>query len=572
MPRRTGRLLPYAVAALTLGALLVLPSHEPVPSNVAHASTAAQTVRMATIHFAPEEGKVANNRAKMVELTTNAASKGAKLIVLPEMATSGYSFFSRDEISKVAEELSGPTTAALSAVARQYKAYIAFGMPVFEPKTNLYYNSAVLLDPQGQVKGTYRKRNHLLESSYNADSFDRIPTFDTEYGRMGLVICSDMFNSQFPRAAAVAGANILIAPANVGIETDFVRVRAYENDTTMIVSNRYGKGTAGTKPEVFTQNTFTIPSPFPYDFNFGSRSVIMTHDGNPVVDISGQNEEVGVADVLVPRKRTFPVERKPAMYSLLAQDTLAPYTRSQFRQPAPATFAAAAVDPGAGTAPWTAALTAARKAKQDATAAGKKLRLIVFPANYLPGRDASGLAALSAFATSEGTDLLIHFPATGADAPVSTLLTSDGKTYDYKRTHKKRGEPITGLSNDYLVIDRDYGRLALMQDVDMLAPETAQVLARMGVDVVAMNADGTEPVRSGMWKSRTGDYLHIVTANKSGPEGIYLGGYRADPPFTETEGQVIRDVTTGDVREKPSARFFDATQLLEPCQAATQSC
>jgi predicted amidohydrolase len=99
----------------------------------------------------------------MVALAREAAANGAKIIVLPEMATSGYSFFSRAEIAPVAETVPGPSTAALGAIADQYDAYIAFGMPQYVPSHNLYFNVAVLLGPDGQVVGTYRKRNNLLE-------------------------------------------------------------------------------------------------------------------------------------------------------------------------------------------------------------------------------------------------------------------------------------------------------------------------------------------------------------------------------------------------------------------------
>ncbi|KAA6212339.1 hypothetical protein CP973_23200 [Streptomyces albofaciens JCM 4342] len=571
---RRRRFRSVAVAAVLAGLITLLPGHELRSAAASDALPVPTSLKTATIHFAPEEGKVDNNRARMVELAGQAAGKGAKLIVLPEMATSGYSFFSRAEMSRAAEQVPGKSTEALGAVARQHRAYIAFGMPVYEPDTNRYYNSAVLLGPDGRIRGVYHKRNHLIESSYNASSFEQIPSFDTEYGRMALVICSDMFNSQFPRAAAVRGADILIAPANVGIDTDFVRVRTFENDFSMIVANRWGKGTKGTKPEVFTQNTFTVPSPFPYDFDLGSRSVIMTHDGKVLADVSGRSDQIGYGEIPVRASRTFPVERKPAMYSLLGQDTLEPYTQKQFHQPEPATFTAAAVDPGPSTTPWQAALDAAAKAASRAGSSGKKLRLIVFPAGYFPAPDTAGLAKLTSFATSNRTDLLLHYPATGTEVPKSTLIASTGQSYDYRRTHHKRGEtlPKGRLSDDYLVIDRDYARLALMQDVDMMPPETAQVLARMGVDVVAMNSDWRDPVGSALWKSRTSDYLHIVSANKSGPEGIYLGGYKADPSFTEDEGTVIRDITTGDVRAKPSARFFDPTPLLKPCREEAHTC
>ncbi|MEH1013982.1 nitrilase-related carbon-nitrogen hydrolase [Micromonospora sp. CPCC 206060] len=567
------RLVPASLALAIVVGLTAGPSHaspSPVDGSTAGRTT---TVKIATIHFAPTEGDVAGNRAKLVDLATEAAQNGAKIIVLPEMATSGYSFFSRSEIATVAETVPGPSTQALGQIADQYDAYIAFGMPQYVPQQNLYFNVAVLLNPLGKVAGVYRKRNHLLESSYNAITDAPVPTFDTPYGRIALVICSDMFYSQFPRAAAVAGATLLLAPANVGIETDFVRLRTFENDFAMVVANRYGSGTAGTKPTAFTQDTFTIPSPYAYDFNYGSRSIIATHQGTILADLSAHVDAIGYGLVPVRQTRTFPVERRPGMYSLLAQDTLETYTQTQFKQPAATTFATAAVDPGPAQTPWAAAQAAAEQARTAAVAAGQTLRLVVFPANYFTV-DAAGLASMRGYAQSHNLDLLVHYPATATEAPRSLLITSTGTDYPYVRTHRARSEsiPAAHLSDDYWVIDRDYGRVALMQDVDMLPPETSHVLARMGVDVVAVNADMTSGLLSPLWQSRTGDYLHIAVANRSGPEGVYLGGYRSNPGFTQGEGQVIRDMDTSHIRKKPSARFFDYHSILKPCTLSAANC
>lgn len=561
--------VPATVAARSLPDRV--PAGDPGPRSVAQPGPA--TVKIATIHFAPTEGDVAGNRAKMVAMATEAAENGAKIIVFPEMATSGYSFFSRAEIAEVAETVPGASSRALGRIADRYDAYIAFGMPQYVPRENLYFNVAVLLDPTGAVAGVYRKRNHLLESSYNAITHAPVPTFDTPYGRLALVICSDMFYSQFPRAAAVDGTTLLLAPANVGIETDFVRLRTIENDFAMVVANRYGTGTAGSKPTAFTQETFTIPSPYAYDFNYGSRSIIATHQGQILAELSAHVDDIGYGVLPVRHTRTFPVERRPGMYALLAQDTLEDYTQTQFQQPAATRFAAAAVDPGPSATPWHAALAAAEQARVAAVEAGQTLRLVVFPANYFTP-DATGLADLRRYAREQDVDLLVHYPATATEAPRSLLITSTGTDFPYVRTHRARGESIPQelLSDDYWVVDRDYGRVALMQDVDMLAPETAHVLSRMGVDVVAVNADLVSDVLSTLWQSRTGDYLHIVVANRSGVEGVYLGGYREQPSFTENEGRVLRTLDTAHVREKPQARFFDYRSILRPCRAEAANC
>jgi hypothetical protein len=195
------------------------------------------------------------------------------------------------------------------------------------------------------------------------------------------------------------------------------------------------------------------------------------------------------------------------------------------------------------------------------------------PANYLTP-DATGLTNAQNYARDKNVDLLLHYPATAADAPRSVLVTSTGTDYPYIRTHRARNEaiPPNRLSNNYWVIDRDYGRVALMQDVDMFPPETAHVLSRMGVDAVAVNADMRSDILSQLWQSRTGDYLHIAVANKQGIEGVYLGGYQEFPSFTEQEGRVLREMNTAHIRKKPSARFFDYRQILSPCTSEAANC
>lgn len=537
-----------------------LPRVRSVPVPLATSGT-----RVATVHFAPTLGNVLKNRERLVALTKEAAENGAQIVVHTEMATSGYAFFSREEISRVAETVPGPTTDALGQVAAQYGIYVVVGLPEVEPVTRRYYNSAVLIGPDGAILGTYHKRGNLLEASYNATEVEPVPTFDTPYGRLGIVICADMFYEIFPRLAAVAGAEILLAPANVGITSDFLRVRAFENDFAMIVANRYGVENAGSKPTRFSQESFTIPSPFPYDFSYDSRSLIVARNGSVLAEVSGQQDQIGYGTL--PRsgkKRMFPVTRRPDLYQLIAQDTLESYTLRQFGLPTPTTFAAAAVDPPPDPNPWQASLAAAKNALAEARAQGWTLRLVVFPENFFPPVDPSGLSRLEEFSASNGVDLVLGIAET---PPQSLLITSDGDTMTYVRTHGAVGEsiPVDKLANRFAVIDRDYARVALLQDMDVVAPETVLVMEKMGVDVLAVNADSPLPILPHVWSERTGDYVHVVVANRQGLEGIYLGGYQATPSHKEGQGIVVLPMDTAHVRSKKEPRFFDPSPLLKPC-------
>lgn len=290
----------------------------------------------------------------------------------------------------------------------------------------------------------------------------------------------------------------------------------------------------------------------------------MAADGTVLADIDEDKNTIGYGDLTIATQRTLPVVRKPHMYALMAQDTLESYTFSQFGLPPAGIFAVAAVDPGPSATPWAAAAAAANKAVQTASSQGQTLKLMVFPAGYFPTADPAGLAKLQSIAVTGRVDLLINLAGT---PPLSLLLALDGSTYRYIRTHRRPASviPTDVLSDDYWVVDRPYARVALMQGVDMLAPETTNVASKMGVDVIAVSASSANPVLSALWKSRTGSNVHIVVANARADEGVYLGGYRDNPSFMEAPGMVIMRLHTAYVRAKKFPRFLDPRPLLQPC-------
>ncbi len=523
------------------------------------------TVKVATIHFAPKEGALNSNRQKILALTQEAAEHGAKIVVHTEMATSGYSFFSRKQISEAAESIPGPTTEALGVVAKNFGIYIAIGMPVHNKNTNLFYNSAVFIGPDGNVLGVYHKRNNLLEAAYNAEEFGSVPTFETPYGKIGIVICSDLFHSQFPRLLAISGASILLAPANVGVDTDFLQVRAFENDFSIIVANRFGKGSKGEKPDIFNQDTFTIPLPFNYDFEYNSKSVIVSNTGQILLEIKEYTDKIGYGELPVRTDRLFPVVRRPDLYALLGQDTLEPYTLSQFGLPKSATFAAAAINPDLKTGNvWEVGEKAVHEIIHEASLKNYHLKLIVFPSDFFPNENLDFIKIFKEIAEKNKVDLVLHF---GNEVPPrSLLITSDAKEISYRRTHRDRQDDklLNHLGNDFWVVDRDYARLAILHDRDLFAPETSSVMAKMGVDIIAVNANYTSDLGA-LWRSRTSHYLHLIVANKSSKSGIYLGGYKSNPSYREDSRAVLMEMNTEDVRNKKESRFLDFIPLLEPC-------
>lgn len=121
---------------------------------------AVSPIRAAAIQSNPQvglENKDANVQASLDQIA-EAAANGARLIVLPELASTGYAFDTREEAYAHAEPVpDGPTCAAWAAAAKQHDAYIVAG--IAESDGVKLYDSAVLIGPEGFI-GKYRK-THL---------------------------------------------------------------------------------------------------------------------------------------------------------------------------------------------------------------------------------------------------------------------------------------------------------------------------------------------------------------------------------------------------------------------------
>lgn len=526
------------------------------------------SVKVAVVQFRPQMNDVPGNLRRLVALTEEAGRARAKIVVHTEMATSGYSYFSREQIRSVAETIPGNTTRSLGTVARKYGLYVAVGLPEVDPLTNRFYNSVALIGPSGKLVGRYRKRSHQIESSWASIGEGDIPTFDTPYGRLAVVICADLFYPELARLAAVKGADILLAPSNVGVDDGLVRVRAFENGFSILLANRYGVEEAGKRLDTFTQETISITSSSGYKFNYESnRSLIVTADGRVLTSVGGQKDGVGYADLQIASPRRDPVQRRPELYSLLGQDTLEPYTFTQLGLPKAGLFAVAAVDPGAADAtdPVAAIRNLALRTKEEAQSDGHALKLIVFPADAfgVPPANSSDVEAMKALASELGIDLVVGVVETEAGKRYSTSLmfTSDGRVIRYRRVHRSAAERID-VGTDFVVINRDYARVGLLQGQDLFAPESSRVLAKMGVDLIAVSADAENSFLSSVCRTRTADRVHLVIANRKGDEGVYAGGYIASPDHVEREGTALMDVDTNHIRNKKELRRFDGWDRL----------
>ncbi|MCZ2073974.1 MAG: carbon-nitrogen hydrolase family protein [Bryobacteraceae bacterium] len=155
----------------------------------------------------------------------------ADLIVLPE----GITVVGTDlKYADVAEPLPGPTTKALGELARRKNSYIVAGL--YEREDTTIYNTAVLIDRQGQLAGKYRKVYLPREETEGGITpGSDYPVFQTDFGTLGMMICWDVQYADPARALALRGAEMILLPIWGGNET-LAKARAIENQVYLIAS------------------------------------------------------------------------------------------------------------------------------------------------------------------------------------------------------------------------------------------------------------------------------------------------------------------------------------------------
>jgi predicted amidohydrolase len=206
-------------------------------SNVSFTETSPpppRKVRLATIHFIPT-GKVspADNCRQFAPLIEEAAKQKADLAVLPETLTqtnTGKTY------AEVAEPIPGPSTEYFSTLAKQYKMHLVVGL--LERVEHVVYNVAVLIGPEGEIIGKYRKVClPRPEVEWGVTPGTEYPVFDTRFGKVGMMVCYDGFFPEVARELANRGAEVIAFPV-AGCNPLLAAARACENHA-YVVSSTY---------------------------------------------------------------------------------------------------------------------------------------------------------------------------------------------------------------------------------------------------------------------------------------------------------------------------------------------
>jgi agmatine deiminase len=193
-----------------------------IPANKLNTDNSAlnKTVTIALIQTHVGED-IAENMKKTAAKIDEAAKRGAQIICLQELYRTRYFPQQQNlDVQGLAETVPGESTKLFSELAKKHKIVII--APLFEKTPDgKFYNSAAVIDSNGEILGTYRKAHipqdpYFYEKDYFAAGDSEYKVFETSVARVGVLICYDQWFPEPARICALKGAEIIFYPTAIG--------------------------------------------------------------------------------------------------------------------------------------------------------------------------------------------------------------------------------------------------------------------------------------------------------------------------------------------------------------------
>jgi predicted amidohydrolase len=267
-----------------------------------------RTMRIGLGQIEPRIGKIDENLEKTKEILGRARKDDIEVLVLPELANSGYAFDSRSEAFESAEESDEGKFSRLLRDWSKRGGLVISGL--CEKDGEKIYNSAVVF-AEGSHILTYRKV-HLFnkEKLWFAPGTAEPPTFRFKDACFGVMVCWDWAFPEMARILALKGAQVILHPSNLVLPYcfDAMKIRSLENHLFTVTCNRTG-----------TER----------DLEFSGKSQITSPRGETLLSLDNRAPELGILDInpshanekkLTPRNDVL-ADRKPEIYGRLTRSS-----------------------------------------------------------------------------------------------------------------------------------------------------------------------------------------------------------------------------------------------------------
>lgn len=264
-----------------------------------------------------------DNIRKAERLVRDAAEKGAQIILLQELFETLY--FCQKENScyyAFARELEENSAVKyFREIARELQ--VVLPISFYEKKNNARYNSAAIIDADGQILGTYRK-SHIPDGCGYEEKFYFNPgdtgfkVWNTRYGKIGVGICWDQWFPETARCMTLMGAEMLFYPTAIGSEPQDASIDSKDHWQTCML----GHAAANLVP-VIASNRIGVESDEDSIITFYGSSFIAGPQGNIIAEADRDHEIILLAEFDLDQLEQQRVEwgvfrdRRPELYKLL---------------------------------------------------------------------------------------------------------------------------------------------------------------------------------------------------------------------------------------------------------------
>ncbi len=459
-----------------------------------------RSFKVAAVQMLSFEGEQERNLKRMLDRIAEAAAAGAELIVFPEASNNGYFFEDRADAHHKATSIPGPFTEALGREAAKHGVWVVSGL--FEKGHNEdVFNCAVLIGPDGQLKGKYQKNFFIkADKRWFVPGQTGFKTFETPLGQLGFFVCADGRIPESARCLALGGAQIFVNPTNWGAPDQYlyhVPTRAVENRCWVIGATK-PRRPLDQPQEMLAYNRFT------------GCSFVMSPTGEVLVQAGPDEETIIYADIepSVASDKSFGTandlfaDRRPELYSLLTSPYEETPLSKVMREPIVPDdmvrqIAAVQVSaPGEPEEVLNAAIAQCIEAQRN-----HGVDLAVLPEHFLfdpqaVARDPEWAADISAKALEQFVALcrsiklwlFAHLVEHERGHFYSTVyaIGPDGLAGKYRATHLWDAEREWATPGDDIPIFRTpFGNVGVMVGYEGMVPEVARVLALRGADLIA---------------------------------------------------------------------------------------
>ena len=462
------------------------------------------------------------NKENILRMIDKAADAHPQLMVLPECAYPAY--YISPLIVKNSLEFQKSTLELIVKVkqkAKLYKCYIALGIVETDIIENIFYNSALLINPEGREVGRFQKSYLWHFDSYWFCAGSQYPVFETEFGKVGMFICADGRLPEIVRCLNLQGADILIDLTNwvtSGFEKEtltnpqveyMVPTRALENRVWIIAANKVGMEAKS--------------------ILYCGKSAVFTPDGQVAKIASSCQEEILFYEIPLEKAMDKSIDnqldiiddRRPELYSELVQptNTLPIYSIMKKK-----------------TGPKNAnPLTAVVQIEFEDNFK-KYLQKIEFFINNLWERETDIIIFPECDSNflEKGDEIIRKIKKVTKDRKMlcaitivekageyyykTTFLIESGKLLGkYRKTHLERGEKDLFTPGDLglPVFNTSYGYIGVMIGYEGIFPEIARILTLKGADLIIWPSKFSNDRQINICRSRGAENKIFIACSNS---------------------------------------------------------